>query len=78
MGYFKIRDDEKPNANINNKLNNLNLIDDDFIQQRERLNVMGAILHPIDNRNFMTTIAIVDHYGELVAHRDFLNLIPPR
>jgi len=31
MGYFKIRDDEKPNANINNKLNNLNLIDDDFI-----------------------------------------------
>lgn len=39
---------------------------------------MGAILHPIDNRNFMTTIAIVDYYGELVAHRDFLNLIPPR
>jgi hypothetical protein len=39
---------------------------------------MGAILHPIDNRNFMRTIAIIDHYGELVAHKDFFNLIPPR
>lgn len=31
MGYFKIRDDDKPKVNFNSKLNNLNLIDDDFI-----------------------------------------------
>jgi len=39
---------------------------------------MGAIMHPIDNRNFLTTIAVVDQYGELVAHKDFLHLLPPR
>jgi len=35
-------------------------------------------LSQIDNRNFVTTIAVVDKYGELVEHRDFLHLIPPR
>ena len=39
---------------------------------------MGAIMHPIDNRNFLTTVAIVDEFGELIAHRDFLYIIPPR
>jgi hypothetical protein len=39
---------------------------------------MGAIMHPIDTRNFLTTIAVVDQYGELVAHKDFLHLLPPR
>jgi transcription elongation factor SPT6 len=35
-------------------------IEEDIIKQRERLTVMGAIMHPIDNRNFVTTIAVVD------------------
>jgi len=39
---------------------------------------MGAVLHPIDNRNFLATVAVVNKYGELVAHKDFLNLLPPR
>lgn len=39
---------------------------------------MGAVLHPIDNRNFLTTVAVVDKFGELVAHKDFLYLLPPR
>jgi hypothetical protein len=39
---------------------------------------MGAIMHPIDNRNYLTTVAIVDEFGELIAHRDFLYIIPPR
>jgi len=29
MGYFKINDDEKPK--IDSKINNINLVDDDFI-----------------------------------------------
>jgi hypothetical protein len=24
------------------------------------------------------SVAIVDHYGELVAHKDFMHLLPPR
>lgn len=32
----------------------------DIIPQRERLVVMGAIHHQIDNGNFMTTIAVVN------------------
>jgi len=39
---------------------------------------MGAIMHPIDNKNYMATIAVVDKFGELVHHKDFLHLIPPR
>jgi len=39
---------------------------------------MGAIMQPIDNKNYMTTIAVVDKFGELVAHKELLHLIPPR
>ena len=28
--------------------------------------------------NFMTTIAVVNQYGDLQAHKDFLYIIPPR
>lgn len=52
--------------------------DDEIIPQRERLVVMGAVFHPIDNKNYSTTIAVLDKYGELVAHKNFLFLIPPR
>lgn len=51
---------------------------DEKIPQRERLTVMGAVMYPIDNRNYSTTIAIVDEFGELVEHKDFLHIIPPR
>lgn len=53
-------------------------IEEDPIPQRERLNVLGAVMYPIDGRNFQTTVAVVDQFGELVAHKDFLYLIPPR
>jgi len=49
-----------------------------MIPQRERLVVMGAVFHPIDNKNYSATIAVLDKYGELVAHKNFLFLIPPR
>lgn len=39
---------------------------------------MGAIHHQIDNRNFMTTIAVVNQFGDLLHHKDFLHIIPPR
>jgi hypothetical protein len=39
---------------------------------------MGAIMHLIDNRNYSVTLAVVDINGELVAHKDFLYLMPPR
>ena len=39
---------------------------------------MGAVFHQIDNRNYSATIAVLDKYGELVAHKNFLFLIPPR
>jgi len=46
-----------------------------IIPDRERLNVMGVILDKVDNRNSIVTIAIVDKYGELVANKDFMNLL---
>ena len=56
----------------------LDAYEDDIIPQRERLTVMGAILHPIDNRNYMATVAIVDKFGDLQCHKDFLHLVKPR
>ena len=35
-------------------------------------------MHQIDANNFMVTIAVVDKYGELIAHKDFMRLLPPR
>ena len=57
-GYFKIE-----NQSFFGQENRRSS-DKDIIPQRKRLNVMGAIHHQIDNRNFMTTIAIVDKYGQ--------------
>lgn len=39
---------------------------------------MGVILQQLDNNNSVVTVAVLDKYGELVAHKDFLHLIPPR
>lgn len=35
-------------------------------------------MHSTDGRNFGTTIAVVNAYGELMCHKDFQYLIPPR
>jgi predicted amidohydrolase len=32
----------------------------------------------MDNNTQIVSVAIVDHYGELVAHKDFMHLLPPR
>lgn len=71
-GYFKIQNEMKK------EVKKTRAIEEDLIPQKERLNVMGAIMYPIDNRNFQTTIAVVDQFGELIAHKDFLYIIPPR
>lgn len=39
---------------------------------------MGVILHQVDNNTLIVTAAVVDKYGELVAHKDFMHLMPPR
>lgn len=35
-------------------------------------------MHQIDHRNYMTTVAVVNEYGDLLSHKDFLYIIPPR
>lgn len=40
--------------------------------------VMGALMHQIDANNYIVTIAVVDKYGEIIAHKDFMRLLPPR
>lgn len=52
--------------------------DNQVVKDRERNCVMGAIMHMIDNNNYVVTVAIVDKYGELVQTRDFMRLLPPR
>lgn len=39
---------------------------------------MGALMHQIDANNYIVTIAVIDKYGELIAHKDFMRLLPPR
>ena len=51
---------------------------EDIIKPKERLVVMGALMHQIDANNYMVTVAVVDKYGELIAHKDFMRLLPPR
>lgn len=50
----------------------------DVIKDRDRLNVVGAMMHQIDQNNFLTTVAVVNKYGDLVAHKDFKRLLPPK
>lgn len=65
-GYFKIE---------NQHFNEF----EDGIWQRDRLNVMSAILYPLDNKNcFATTLAIVNKNGELAYQKDLNHLLPPR
>ena len=39
---------------------------------------MGAVMHQIDANNYIVTIAVVDKYGNLIHHKDFMRLLPPR
>jgi len=32
----------------------------------------------VDNNSHLVTVAVVDRFGELVIHKDFLHLMPPR
>ena len=50
----------------------------ELIKDRDRVSVMGALMHQIDANNYIVTVAVVDKYGELVAHKDFMRLLPPR
>ena len=52
--------------------------EDDILPDRPRCTVMSVILQQIDTSNSIVTVAIVDKYGELVAHQDFQHLMPPR
>lgn len=51
---------------------------EEIIKPKERLHVMGALMHQIDANNYIVTVAVVDKYGELIAHKDFMRLLPPR
>ena len=39
---------------------------------------MGAVLRLLDNKTFVTTVAVVDKFGKYVTHKDFFDLIPPK
>ena len=73
-GFF-IRSEQSGNSILDQKKGDIH---QDIIPQRERLTVMGVIVHPINNRDFLTTVAVVDTHGELVAHKDFLHIRPPK
>lgn len=45
------------------------------IKDRERNVVMGVLMHQIDAKNYVATVAVVDEYGELVENKDFMRLI---
>ena len=62
-GSSKTRRDDDPNV---------------VIPDRPRCTVMGVILQQIDSNNQLVSLAIVDKYGELVAHKDLQHLMPPR
>ena len=81
MGYFKISSETQnsnwpSNKRFSNEIYNAPVPEDDFIQQRQRVNVMGAILNQIDNKNFMTTVAIVDKYGKYLESKEFTHQLP--
>ena len=39
---------------------------------------MGAVLHPVDNKTYVTSVAVVDKLGKYVVHKEFLDLITPK
>jgi transcriptional accessory protein Tex/SPT6 len=72
MGYFRV-DGERPQHRNEDRT-----ADVELVEQRERPCVMGAILYPLDNKNFQTMVAIVNKDGELVYSKEFFHLLPPR
>jgi hypothetical protein len=39
---------------------------------------MGALMHQIDQNNYLVTVAVVNKYGDVVQHQDFKRLLPPK
>lgn len=39
---------------------------------------MGALMHQISANNYIVTISVVDKFGDVVAYKDFMRLLPPR
>lgn len=51
---------------------------EEIIKPKDRICVLGTLMHQIDANNYIVTVAIVDKFGELVYHKDFMRLLPPR
>jgi len=47
----------------------------ELIKDRDRVCVLGALMHAIDAHNYIVTVAVVDKYGELKGHQDFMRLL---
>lgn len=82
MGPFTTRDldyyDHHRDQQVSEENKRPGREDNQVVKDRERNCVMGAIMHMIDNNNYVVTVAIVDKYGELIQTRDFMRLLPPR
>lgn len=79
MGYFKVekgleKGEGKPQEK--DKMTDFQIADE-HVWKRERLVVMGAILYPLDSKNFSTMISIVDEDGVVQEHKEFYHLLPP-
>lgn len=77
-GPFTTKDESLRDEQADQPLKKNKRSEGELIKDRDRLSVMGAIMHQIDANNYIVTIAVVDKYGELVAHKDFMRLLPPR
>jgi aspartyl/asparaginyl-tRNA synthetase len=65
MSYFKIEkglEKEGFKGNFNNNQDDFQLADEK-VWKRDKIVVMGAILYPLDSKNFQTMIAIVGEDG---------------
>ena len=56
-----MQDDEQTTKRGKNK-------DAELIKDRDRVCVLGALMHAIDAHNYIVTVAVVDKYGELKGH----------
>ena len=77
MSYFKIEKGiEKEGFKEHDNQENFELADEK-VWKRDKIVVMGAILYPLDSKNFQTMIAIVGEDGEVKDTKEFYYLIPP-
>ena len=81
MGYFKIDNNKclHYNDHIYDKRNEIDYFnEDEYIPQNQRITVMGAVLRLVDQKTFVTTVAVVNKFGKYITHKDFFDLIPPK